>query len=165
MKTITDGSAVFAVRDKRMQSMIDMFYPVGTVYATTASKKPEFMNYGTWKQFAQGRTLVGAGEGTDSNNLAMTFNAGDSGGEYKHKLTVEEMPAHRISFPIGDYEGWNIESTDEGQYVFNFRHSLNEDGTIYTGHLALNSSNSIGNGEKHNNIQPYTVVYYYRRIS
>lgn len=32
MKTITDGSAVFAVRDKRMQAMIDIFYPVGSVY-------------------------------------------------------------------------------------------------------------------------------------
>lgn len=165
MKTITDGSAVFTVRDKRMQSMIDMFYPVGTVYATTASKKPEFMNYGTWEQFAQGRTLVGAGKGTDSNNLAMTFNTGDSGGEYKHQLTVGEMPTHRIGFPLGDYDGWDIGSAENGQYVFNFRQSLNAGGNIYTGHIHLNLSNSIGKNETHNNIQPYTVVYYYRRIS
>lgn len=148
----------------QLPSVIDMFYPVGTVYATTASVKPEFMNYGTWEQFAQGRTLVGAGKGMDSNNLAMTFNTGDSGGEYKHQLTVSEMPAHRILFPIGDYDGWDIGSSDKGQYVFNFRNALNIDGTIYTGHINLNPSKSIGNGEKHNNIQPYTVVYYYRRI-
>lgn len=149
----------------KLDGIVDMFYPVGTVYATTASKKPEFMNYGTWEQFAQGRTLVGAGKGMDSNNLAMTFNTGDSGGEYKHQLTVREMPAHRISFPIGDYDGWDIGSSDIGQYVFYFRNSLNPGGNIYTGHLNLNPSNSIGNDEKHNNIQPYTVVYYYRRIS
>ena len=39
MKTITDGSAVFVVRDKRMQSMIDMFYPVGSVYVSADKTK------------------------------------------------------------------------------------------------------------------------------
>lgn len=48
MKTITDGTAKFVVRDKRMQALVDMFYPVGTVYATTSGTKPEFMQYGTW---------------------------------------------------------------------------------------------------------------------
>ena len=54
MKTITDGSAVFTVRDKRMQAMIDMFYPVGTVYMSADKSKTKadfpFMAYGTWKE-------------------------------------------------------------------------------------------------------------------
>lgn len=54
MKTITDGSAEFAVRDKRMQTMIDLFYPVGSVYmcadATKAKSDFEFMKYGTWEE-------------------------------------------------------------------------------------------------------------------
>lgn len=54
MKTITDGSAVFAVRDKRMQSMIDMFYPIGTVYISADKSKTKadfpFMEYGAWEE-------------------------------------------------------------------------------------------------------------------
>lgn len=54
MKTITDGSAVFAVRDKRMQAMIDMFYPVGSVYMSADNSKTKadfpFMQYGTWEE-------------------------------------------------------------------------------------------------------------------
>lgn len=54
MKTITDGSAVFAVRDKRMQTMIDMFYPVGSVYISADKTKTKadfpFMGYGTWEE-------------------------------------------------------------------------------------------------------------------
>ena len=54
MKTITDGSAVFTVRDKRMQAMIDMFYPVGSVYISADKSKTKadfpFMQYGTWKE-------------------------------------------------------------------------------------------------------------------
>lgn len=54
MKTITDGSAVFAVRDKRMQAMIDIFYPVGSVYISADKNKTKadfpFMAYGTWEE-------------------------------------------------------------------------------------------------------------------
>lgn len=54
MKTITDGSAVFIVRDKRIQAMVDMFYPVGSVYISADKSKTKtdfpFMQYGTWKE-------------------------------------------------------------------------------------------------------------------
>lgn len=54
MLTIADGSAVFAVRDKRMQAMIDMFYPIGSVYMSADNSKTKadfpFMQYGTWKE-------------------------------------------------------------------------------------------------------------------
>lgn len=54
MKTITDGSAAFAVRDKRMQAMIDIFYPVGSVYISADKNKTKadfpFMAYGTWEE-------------------------------------------------------------------------------------------------------------------
>lgn len=54
MKTITDGSAVFVVRDKRMQAMIDMFYPIGSVYISADKSKTKadfpFMAYGTWEE-------------------------------------------------------------------------------------------------------------------
>lgn len=54
MKTITDGSAVFTVRDKRMKSMIDFFYPIGSVYMSADKNKTKadfpFMKYGTWEE-------------------------------------------------------------------------------------------------------------------
>lgn len=54
MKTITDGSAVFAVRDKRMQAMIDFFYPIGSVYMSADKSKTKadfpFIAYGTWEE-------------------------------------------------------------------------------------------------------------------
>ena len=54
MKTITDGSAIFVVRDKRMQAMIDMFYPIGSVYISADKSKTKadfpFMQYGTWEE-------------------------------------------------------------------------------------------------------------------
>ena len=59
--TITDGTAVFAVRDKRMQALVDMFYPVGTIIARDDESKPDFMNYGVWEKIAADRFLMGGG--------------------------------------------------------------------------------------------------------
>lgn len=51
---IQDGSAVFMVRDKRMKSMIDFFYPIGSVYMSADKSKTKadfpFMAYGTWEE-------------------------------------------------------------------------------------------------------------------
>lgn len=61
MTTITDGTAQFAVRDKRMQALVDMFYPVGTIIARDDESKPDFMNYGVWEKIAADRFLMGGG--------------------------------------------------------------------------------------------------------
>lgn len=66
--TITDGTAVFAVRDKRMQALVDMFYPVGTIIARDDETKPEILSYGKWEKIGENRVLQGAGGG----NLAGT---------------------------------------------------------------------------------------------
>lgn len=51
---IQDGSAVFMVRDKRMKSMIDFLYPIGSVYISADKNKTKkdfpFMAYGTWEE-------------------------------------------------------------------------------------------------------------------
>ena len=62
-RTITDGTAVFAVRDKRMQMLVDFFFPVGSVLIRDDDDEPEILNYGRWEKFAEGRVLQGAGGG------------------------------------------------------------------------------------------------------
>ncbi len=62
-KTITDGTAVFAVRDKRMQMLVDFFFPVGSVLIRDDDDEPEILNYGLWEKIAEGRVLQGAGGG------------------------------------------------------------------------------------------------------
>ena len=61
MAVITDGSAKFIVRDKRIQTMIDMFYPVGSVYISADGDKEKedfpFMQYGTWEEITGGLVL------------------------------------------------------------------------------------------------------------
>jgi microcystin-dependent protein len=114
---------------------------------------------GAWEE-VKGRVLIGAGTGTDVNGVSQTFEVGDTGGEYKHTLTIEEMPKHR-------HEGlcWTngrsitLGGADTAAYNYSLPFEFNS-----------NTANGIitqptGNGETHNNVQPYLVVHIWRRIS
>lgn len=61
MQTIQDGSAKFVVRDKRLQALVDFFFPVGSVLIRDDDDEPEILNYGKWKKIAEKRVLQGAG--------------------------------------------------------------------------------------------------------
>lgn len=51
---VNDGTATFVVQNKQMQAMIDMFYPIGSVYISADKSKTKedfpFMQYGTWEE-------------------------------------------------------------------------------------------------------------------
>ena len=84
----------------------------------------------------------------------MSFTAESSGGEYKHKLTVTEMPSHghklyarggqtaQISSPFADNK-----PITQGSNSYGFNVS------------------STGGDQSHNNIQPYIVIYFWRRTA
>lgn len=59
-QTITDGTAVFKVLDKRMQALVDFFFPVGSVIIRDDNDEPDILNYGKWKKIAESRVLQGA---------------------------------------------------------------------------------------------------------
>lgn len=73
-----------------IHTTLDSIYPVGSVYISLTSTNPGTYLRGTWEPFAQGRTLVGVGSGSDGTNTK-TFDVNDTGGEYEHMLTKEEL--------------------------------------------------------------------------
>lgn len=120
-----------------INTTLDSIYPVGSVYISLTSTNPGTYLKGTWEQFAQGRTLVGVGEGSDGNNT-QTFDVNDTGGEYKHLLTNKEL-----SF------------IDYGAL-------LQQNGST----IGVHSHGSVGSGsEKVSLMQPYYTVYFWKRVS
>lgn len=100
---------------------------------------------GEWEPFGAGRVLVGAG-----TNGGRTFTAGNTGGEYKHTLTVNEMPAHtHHDKALGNQAGGGATFNYPGGYGY------------YWG----NTTGSAGGGQPHNNMQPYVVVYMWHRVA
>ncbi len=70
---------------KSRQNIVDIVYPVGSIYMSTASTSPATLFGGTWEALDDGRVLIGANS---------TYAAGATGGEFQHKITVNELPSH-----------------------------------------------------------------------
>ena len=121
------------------------------ILSTTLNTADKVKNIygGNWEAFGAGRVLVGAG-----SNGGRSFTAGSTGGEYAHTLTVNEMPSH--THTITD---WYFKR-NEGDQLGN-THGDELLGNTYT----TSTTSSAGGGGAHNNMQPYVVVYMWRRVS
>jgi len=139
--------------DKSIEEAKLSIYPVGSIYITTNEQNPGEYIGGTWESYGQGRTLVGAGTGTDSNNVQRVFTINSTGGEYQHKLTTSEMPSHTHGINSANQGG----STAWG-------YAIAWDGKASIETSSARISNT-GGSQSHNNIQPYVVTYMWRRVS
>ena len=73
--------------------VVDIIYPVGSVYFSANSTNPGTLFPGTvWAARGQGRFIVGVGTGTDTNATTKTYSQGNGDGQYNVTLTV---PPHR----------------------------------------------------------------------
>ena len=121
------------------------------ILSTTLNTADKVKNIygGNWEAFGAGKVLVGAG-----SNGGRSFTAGSTGGEYEHTLTINEMPSH--THTVTD---WYFKR-NEGDQLGN-THGDELLGNTYT----TETTSASGSGRAHNNMQPYVVVYMWRRVS
>lgn len=65
-------------------NLLEVVYPIGSIYESTKSTSPSQLIGGTWKQITE-KFLFAAGE---------NYVCGQTGGEEEHTLSIEEMPRH-----------------------------------------------------------------------
>lgn len=157
-------------------SIVDMVYPVGSIYMSTASTNPRTLFPGTtWEAYAQGRVLIGAGTGTDSRSERKTFAAGSTGGEYNHQLTVEELAqhnhtgsaasagAHTHVWYTGEYGSENDSAADDARGAGNhYDQHVTQSAGAHTHTVTISNT---GSNTAHNNMQPYLTVYIWQRTA
>lgn len=126
-------------------------YPVGSIYmnCSNATNPGTLLGFGTWASFGAGRVLIGI----DSSDTDFD-GAEETGGSKTHTLSVAELPAHThqisgfISRSGHSYENHQFNSRLPGE----------------TFDTNPNVSNT-GSGSAHNNVQPYIVVYMWKRTA
>ena len=145
IKQVNDKSILPA--KSYVDSILNKYFPIGTVYFTSTDRNPEEFLVGKWKRIAQGRVVVGEGAGIDINGEEQTFVINSTGGENKHKLTTEELPKHTHNYPT---------------YV-SFDNVANDGIWTVHDHGSSSTTSSVGNDKPHNNMQPYVVKYIWER--
>lgn len=120
-----------------INTTLDSIYPIGSVYISLTDTNPGTYLKGTWEQFAQGRTLVGVGSGSDGSNT-QTFDVNDTGGEYKHLLTKKEL----------SFIDYGALLQQNGSVIGVHSHGPDQSGS-----------------EKISLMQPYYAVYFWKRVS
>ena len=132
---------------------LDSIYPVGAIYTAITSGSPATVFGGTWVSFGQGRVLVGHDDAADPDtDFVAPSGDGSSvllGGAKTHTLSVDEIPSH--THGISNFEdptGTGSNGSANGASSFS---TVNTDAT--------------GGGGAHNNLQPYVVVYMWKRTA
>ena len=130
-------------------SLVEDAYPVGSVYinASNSTNPATLLGFGTWTAFGAGRVLVGI-DSTDTD----FDTAEETGGEKEVTLTVDQLPAHTHDVTAN----W----TDvNGTTVIRAATAQQDDYDI------ADAATSTGGDQAHNNVQPYIVVYMWKRTA
>ena len=124
-------------------------YPVGSIYTSVVSTNPAtLLGVGTWAAFGEGKVLVGIDSG--DTDFYTVLETGGSKTD-SHTLTIAEMPAHTHTTTTGS-GGGSSSATSQTQ-------TTNSVGTATT------SSTGGGGAHTHDIVQPYIVVYMWRRTA
>lgn len=164
--------------------LVDVIYPVGSVYISANNTSPATLFGGTWKQIKD-TFLLSAGD---------IYKAGSTGGEANHTLTTNEMALHNHDFNAttnnqnltGEMVNLAVQSSGTGLGAQGIISTKSTTGSIgyavnsknggngYTDDLVINAShshtvsgttNSTGGGHAHNNMPPYLAVYVWHRVA
>ena len=135
-----------------VQTAFQAMYPVGSIYtnAEVSTNPATLLGFGTWAAYAEGRVPVGKASSGTFDTLGAT------GGSETQALTEANLPAH--SHSMGTQNQTNI-SIHDRQITF-----LDPFWSGFGGGSARSTGNT-GDGTAHNNLQPYIVVYMWKRTA
>lgn len=135
-----------------VNNVIDMIYPIGSIYMSVNDTDPAILFGGVWESFGAGRTLVGVDTSQAEFNTVQK-----TGGEKTHVLSLSEMPSHSHTyngFPEGTQASWE---DPYRKLVY-----INNDTNLYPNQSGLSFT---GGNQAHNNLQPYVTCYIWKRTA
>lgn len=129
-----------------MSSIVDIIYPIGSIYMNVGHTNPAILFGGTWERVGQGQFLLG---------WSSDYTIGDTGGATHVSLSTANLPshAHDTSQVCGnESSGYGLTQTG------GFKNRVLVTGSGYM-------SSSVGSGTVHGNMPPYLVVAMWKRVA
>lgn len=132
-----------------MSCCADCPFDVLDGFFTSNPTNPEKRWPGTkWRQIKE-RFILAAGD---------THTAGSTGGEFDHKLKVDEMPAHSHKTAKGSM-------APESPIYFSTNSTYQSEEAIDPGNRWYATTNESGGSQPHNNTPPYFAMYFWQRTA
>ena len=132
------------------KSLLDMVYPVGSIYLSVSGTDPQTLFGGTWARL-EDVFLLAAGA---------KHAAGSTGGEESHILTEPEIAPHKHAMAYGPESSASSTGFPYGIAAGSATNSAG--GRGYASNLGTFSA---GGGQPHNNMPPYLAVYTWKRTA
>ena len=148
-----------------VQSVLQVLYPIGSVYsnATSSTNPATLLGFGTWTAFGAGKVMVGLDSGD-----ATFSTVGNTGGS-KDAITVSHThtatstvtdPGHKHQYYLktGTASGPSASGNETNGY-------LADTTTASTGISVSTTNASTGSSGTNANLMPYVVVYMWKRTA
>ena len=138
--------------------LLNLIYPVGSIYMSCSPTDPEFLFGGVWEAFGKGRALVGVNPSDGSFNAAEK-----TGGAKSVSLSAAQLPAHshNIRCEFGATPNSNFNPTTLKSYM---QLAGENAGTRASNGQIIDNT---GNGQAHENMPPISRAIcgneYYKR--
>lgn len=150
---VTEEDPTVPTWAKSKQGIIDVIYPVGSIYMSTANTSPAIFLGGTWERIMD-RFLLSAGD---------TYNAGTTGGSADAVLVSHN---HKVSTESEYFVTSEMSSALNAQFVATSSGTKFTDGQASSGtfhHRSYtNTQGEVGAGK---NMPPYLTVYMWERTA
>lgn len=136
-----NAAKFYPLSNSSFSGLLNLVYPVGSIYMSVNSASPADLFGGTWEQI-QGRFLLGA-----SNSYA----AGSVGGEASHTLTIDNLPPQDSIAQVNQ-----TGSSVAGNTI----------GTVAAGNWGMYVKQDVQTGQTAlDNMPPYLSVYVWKRTA
>ena len=146
---IKNNKDINETKEEFKKDLLEKVYPIGSYYWSENDTSPEELFGGRWTEI-EGRFLFAS----DSNHYV-----GQTGGEERHKLTLDEMPSHSHGYQKFKFkDDWAVDVGGGGNC---YRFLECDTGT---NNIESSTTESKGNSQSHNNMPPYLTANCWKRL-
>ena len=146
---IKNNKDIIGTKEEFKKDLLEKVYPIGSYYWSENDTSPEELFGGKWKKI-EGYFLFAS----DSNHYV-----GQTGGEERHRLTLDEIPSHSHGYQKFKYKDYWTVYTQGGGSCYEFLE--HERGTQ---NIESSTTESKGNSQSHNNMPPYLTANCWKRL-
>lgn len=144
------GPDAYAIYQQVLAAVVERDHPVGSLYISENATSPAELYGGTWERI-EGKFIMGASD---------TYPAGSTGGSATHRQSAKEVARH--AHDIGTNVSGTLMTVPQWKfYITSVSQVTDQNGYECYGM----ATNTTGDGEPMNILNPYYSVYIWRRVA